>query len=67
MIYTYLSFEEREVIYNSKVFRLYIYQIASKLKRHPSSLYKEIKRNQNKLGGYTTNEAQRKYHKRRQN
>ncbi len=56
MSYTHLSFEEQEVIHDSKIFRLNISDIALKLEKHLSSIYREIKYNQNKLSNYTTTE-----------
>ena len=65
--YIHFSIEEREksMIMIAKGFSLRA--IARELKRSPSTISRELKRNSNKNGTYSPSAAEKRYHKRRKN
>lgn len=66
-LYTHFTTEERELSMVLKAQGYNNSQIAKRLGRSRSSVYREFARNSNKDGSYSANTASRKYHKRRKN
>lgn len=65
--YTHLTIEEREKLYLMKAQGEKIRQIAAALGRAPSTISRELHRNQHKSRPYSPSAAQRRYQKRREN
>ena len=66
MNYSHLSIEERTCIYQLRLSGVGIRSIARAIKRHPSNVARELKRNHcGKKYTYLPYIAQKKYHKRR--